>query len=271
MDYVEKRKQGRRRIFEKKLKENEKKKRIEENKSYSVALQNEKIFNSIYKGLNLYEKKMYRFVLSLLKKGDDIDTTFIIRHKDIRELFNHNFTSKEIYDILDKVSSSLTLIGTYKNGKKRYIKIPIFKTIDTSENYDTTNVIFNEKYTEFAFFSFDKGHFLKYELASILNYKKLHTIEIFENLLAKVRENQREEIVSIEYNIETLKEILDCKKQATKDFIKQVIKKSIEEINKYNYNVLGGTIQYKYDKTKKTITFYIENIVYMLKQEKKSR
>ena len=40
MDYVEKRKQGRKRIFEKKLKENEKKKRIEENKSYSVALQN---------------------------------------------------------------------------------------------------------------------------------------------------------------------------------------------------------------------------------------
>lgn len=271
MDYVEKRKQGRKRIFEKKLKENEKKKRIEENKSYSIALKNEKIFHSIYKGLNLNEKKMYRYVLSLIKKGTDIDTTFIVRHKDIRELFNHNFTSKEIYDILDKVSSSLTLIGTYKNGKKRYIKIPIFKTIDTSENYDTTNVIFNEKYNEFVFFAYDTGFFLKYELASILNYKNLHTIELFENLLAKVRENQREEIVSIEYNIETLKEILDCKEQETKFFILRVIKKSIEEINKYNYNVLGGTIDYKYNRTKKTITFYIENIAYMLKQEKKSR
>ena len=271
MDYVEKRKQGRKRILEKKLKENEKKKRIEENRSYSVAIKNEKVFNSIYTGLNLNEKKLYRYILSRIKKGDDVDTTFIIRHKDIQELFNDtSYTSKKIPDKLIKISSSLTLIGTYKNGKKRYITIPIFKTIDTSEDSETTNIIFNEKYTEFAFFCFDKGHFLKYELASILNYKNLHTIELFENLLAKVRENQREEIVSIVYDIEELKEILDCKKQETKDFIKQVIKKSVEEINKYNKNVLGGTIDYKYNRTKKTITFYIENISYMLKQEKKS-
>lgn len=255
-------------IFQKKMEEIDKRERVQTSRDMPVAIKNEKIFNSIYQNLNLYEKKIYRYVLSLIKKGDDIDTTFIIVHKKIKELFNHNFTSKEIHDMLHKVSSSLTLIGTNKNGKKRYLSIPIFKIIDTSEDNETTNVVFNEKYNEFVFFLSENGHFLKYELGNIIDYKYLHSPELFEMLLAKVRENKKDEIVSISYNIEELKELLDCKDMRTNNFINQVIKKSVEELNKYNISLLGGTIDYKYNKTKKIISFYVENIIYMIKNTK---
>ena len=83
-----------------------------------------------------------------------------------------------------------------------------------------------------------------------------------------VRENKKDEIVSISYNIEELKELLDCKDMRNNDFISRVIKKSVEELNKYNISLLGGTIDYKYNKTKKIITFYVENIIYMIKNTK---
>ena len=92
---------------------------------------------------------------------------------------------------------------------------------------------------------------------------------MFELILSITKENQREEIVSIDFDIDRLKILLNCEKYQTKVFIRDVIKKNIEEINKYNKSVLGGTVAYKYNRTKKTITFYTENIAYMLKQERK--
>lgn len=269
MDYVEKRKNGKKRIFEKKRKENEKKERIETSRSYSVAIRNDVVSNAKYKDLSLYEQKIYRYVLSLIKKGDDINTTFIVRHKGIRELFNHNFTSKDVFEMLKKISSSFALISKNKNGKYEFLHLPIFKSIRTSENFDTTEVIFNEFFNSLIFNLQKGGHFLKYELSSILDYKCLHSIKLFELLLSIVRANKKDEIVSIDYDIEELKVLFNCESQRTNDFINRVIKKSIEEINLYNKKVLGGTIDYKYNKTKKKITFYVENIVYMLKLEKK--
>jgi hypothetical protein len=55
----------------------------------------------------------------------------------------------------------------------------------------------------------------------------------------------------------------------TNDFIKRVIDKSINELNKYNKSHLGGTIKYKYNKLKSEITFFIENVNLMLKNSKK--
>lgn len=269
MDYVEKRKNGRKRIFKKLQEEHDKQERIATIREKPIAIKNDKIFNSIYKNLSLNEKKLFRYILSLIKKSDDVDTTFILKHTIITELLKKHYTSQDIHTMLDNVSSSLKLKGVNANGKKQFLTIPIFKVINTSESYDSTEVIFNEKYNDFIFFCYKEGHFLKYELGNILDYKALHTIELFELLLAQVKENQWEEIVSIEYDIEELKELLDCEKQRTNNFINQVIKKSIEEINKYNKNLLGGTVDYKYNKTKKKITFGIENVFYMLKQEKK--
>lgn len=269
MDYVEKRKQGRKRIFKKMLEENDKKERIENNRSHPIAIKNEMITKSIYSNLTLQEKKLYRFILSLIKKDDDINSTFILRHTQLREMFKtkaKTYTSKVIFDMLHNISSSFS----FENGDK-YISIPIFKWIETSKDKETTQVIFNEFFNKFLFLAFDKGNFLKYELSNILDYKNLHSPELFELLYSTVRKNQREEIVSISFSIDKLKQYLNCEEYTNHNFLSKVIKKSIEEINKYNERILGGTIQYKYDKTKKTITFYIENIVYMLKQEKKSR
>ena len=105
---------------------------------------------------------------------------------------------------------------------------------------------------------------MKYHLSSILDYKKLHTIELFEILLSYVKEQRKKEIVDLTFDIERLKKLLCCEKQETKDFIKKVIKKSIEEINIYNKHQLGGNVAYKYNKTNKTITFYSENIEAMI-------
>lgn len=264
MDYVEKRKQGRKRIFKKMIEENDKKERIYKSRSYSVALKNKIISSSIYKNITIQEKKLYRYILSLIKKSDDINTTFILVHKNIRELFNHNFTSKDIYSMLKNISNSFDF-----EVNEEFWHTPIFKLIKTSKRYDTTEIVFNEFFNSLIFDIQAKGHFLKYELANILEYKNLHSIELFELILSITKENQREEIVSIDFDIDRLKILLNCEKYQTKDFIRDVIKKSIEEINKYNKSVLGGTVTYKYNRTKKTITFYTENISYMLKNEKK--
>lgn len=264
MDYVEKRKKGKSRILEKLVKEYDKAEKLATAKGNPIAIHNDMILHSIYHNLTLQEKKLYRYILSLIKKDDDINSTFIIRHTTIREILNtksKTYTSQFIFNMLHNISASFK----FDNGKS-YVSMPIFKIIKTSPDNETTNVIFNEFFNEFIFQISDKGHFLKYELAEIIKYKNLHTIEIFELLLCLTRYNQRDEIVSIEYDIETLKKYLNCDKQETKIFIRDVIKKCILEINKYNKRVLGGTIEYKYNKYKKSITFYTENINLMLKK-----
>lgn len=271
MDYVEKRKNGKKRIFKKMLEENDKKERVSQSKSYPIAMKNDIIYNSIYNNLTLDEKKLYRYILSLIKKSDDINTTFILRHKLIQEIFNHKgFTSIKIYKMLKNVSSSFNLIDITKKGKKQYYHIPVFKMIKTSEDSETTEIIFNEFFNGLYFLNIDKiKGFLQYELGNVLKYRGLHTIELFEIILSKVKANRSDEIVSFDYDIDILKKLLGCDKYATKDFISKIIKKSITEINKYNKAVLGGNVEYKYNKTKKTITFYAENLIYMLKIEKK--
>ena len=265
MSYEEKRKKGQKRILKKIKSDHDKKERIENNKDNPIAIKNDFIFNSIYSNLTLEEKKLYRFLLSRIKKDDDINTTFIIRHKDIQEIFNQkHFTSKVIFNEFKNISNSFNI----ENEKKEFYHIPVFKMIKTSTNYETTEIVFNEFFTKILFFDSSQGHFLKYHLSSILKYKKLHTIELFEMLFSYVKSKRKKEIVDLIFDIERLKKLLCCEKQETKDFIKQVIKKSIEEINEYNKLQLGGTVVYKYNKNNKTITFYSENIEAIAENEK---
>lgn len=264
MNYVEKRKKGKERVLEKLVKENNKREKLLDAKGNPIALHNDIILHSIYQNLTLQEKKLYRYILSLIKKSDDINSNFILRHTTIREILNtkaKTYTSKVIFNMLHNISNSFK----FSNGKS-YVAMPIFKLIKTSTNNETTEIVFNEFFNQFLFQLSSKEKFLKYELNEIIKYKNLHTIELFELLLCLTRYNQRDEIVSITYTIEELKKYLDCEKIRTNNFITKVIKKSIEEINKINIHSLGGNVAYKYDKIKKSITFYTENINLMLKK-----
>lgn len=263
MDYVEKRKNGKKRVLQKVLSQIDEREKLETKKSYPVAMKNDFIMNYCFKNLKkLRLKKLLRIVVSMITKESDTDTTFIIRHKDIQKLFKDNFTSAEIFEMLKTISSSFSFYE-----RNEYVSIPIFKIIRTSEDHETTNVIFNEFFSGLLFFN--GNHFLKYDLASIMNYKCLYSIELFEILLCNVRLDQRQEIVPLSFNIEWLKQKLDCSDMRNNHFIERVIDKSIKEINKYNKNYLGGTIEYKYNKLKSEITFFIENINLMLKNSKK--
>lgn len=264
-EYKEKRKKGKERVFKKIIEDNKKHERIMSSREHPIAIKNENIINSMYKGLTLTEKKLYRFVLSIIKKDDDINSTFILNHKSIKELFNHNYTSKEIHDMLYHISISFNT----KNSKGEYYHIPIFKMIKTSEKYETTEVIFNEFFSGILFFNSKEGRFLKYSLGLIMDYKNLYSPELFEILYSLAKQNYRDEIVRLDFNIDELKATLNCENKENKDFIKQVIKKSIEEINRLNICQLGGNIAYTYNRTKKTISFYFENLAYMIKESNK--
>lgn len=263
MDYVEKRKKGRERIFKKQNENYHKEKRLMVIKEHPISITNEYIIKSKYKGLVLNEKKLHRYVLSLIKKEDDINTNYLIQHKTVQELFNHHYTSKDIYDMLCHISSSFHM----RDKKGDYYHIPIFKLIHTSEDCETSEVIFNEAFSKGIFFNYKDTHFLKYDLGQIKKHKNLYSPDLFELLLSITR-SKREEIVSIEMSIEELKEQLGCETYENKIFLRDIIKKSINDININNKSTLGGTVEYKYNKTKKTITFYTENTVYMLKLEK---
>lgn len=259
MDYVEKRKNGRKRILQKVLSQVNEKEKIETKKSYPVAMKNDFVMNYCFKNLKkLRLKKLLRIVVSMITKESDTNTTFILRHKEIQKLLKDNFHSKEIFEMLEKISSSFSF---YENNQ--YVSIPIFKLIKTSENHETTELIFNEFFSGLLFFN--GNHFLKYDLASILDYKYLYSIELFEIILSQTRLDQRHEIVNLSFDIQWLKEKLDCMEMRTNDFIKRVIEKSIKEINKYNQRLLGGTIAYRYNKLKSEIIFFVENINLMLK------
>jgi hypothetical protein len=263
MDYFEKRKIGTKRIAEKIASKFDEKEKLETKMAYPVAMKNDFIMNYCFKNLKkLRLKKLLRIVVSMITKESDTNTTFIIRHKDIQKLLKDNFTSVEIFEMLEKISSSFSFYE-----KNEYVSIPMFKIIRTSEDHETTNIIFNEFFSGLLFFN--GNHFLKYDLSSILNYKYLYSIELFEILLCNVRLDQRNEIVPLTYDIKWLKKKLDCSDMRTNDFIKRVIDKSINELNKYNKSHLGGTIKYKYNKLKSEITFFIENVNLMLKNSKK--
>lgn len=266
MDYSEKRKNGRKRILQKIVDRNNKKQKLEDSKGYPIAIKNDMIEHNIYRDITLKEKKLFRYILSLIKKDDDINSTFILRHTLLRNILNEKgkeLTSKVIHFMLNNISSSF-----HFESKSDILTIPIFKTIHTSKDKETTEVIFNEFFNGFIFTNFENGHFLKYELCDILNYKCLHSPELFELLLCKVRQNYRNEIAAINIDIEELKKYLNCDDMRNNAFISRVIKKSIEEINICNEIKLGGTVAYTYNKNKKIITFYVENINYMLKLEK---
>lgn len=268
MTYEEKRINGKTRVINKlkDKKANEKKERITKNKSFPIAIKNEMIEHNIYKGLSLKEKKLYRYILSIIKKDDDIDTTFILRHTTIQELLNEKgkeLTSKVIYDMLEKISSSF-----HFENDNEILSIPVFKIIRTSKDKKTTEVVFNEWFNKFLFIGFDKGRFLKYELADIIDHKCLHSPELYEFILYRTRIS-KEEIPTILIKIDKLKKYLDCEKQENKDFIKQVIKKSINEMNTNINNrlQLGGNVAYTYNKTRKEITFCLENLIEMKKNK----
>lgn len=266
MDYIEKRKRGKERIFKKQIEDYNKYNRLMVIEERPIAITNEGIAKSMYKDLTLNEKKLYRYILSIISKEDDINSNFILNHKTIQELFNHHFTSKEIHDMLYHISISFNTQD--KNGD--YFHIPIFKYIKTSDNYKTTEIIFNEWFNGLIFFDSQDGHFLKYDLGQIMNYKNLYSPDLFELLLSITR-STKQEIVSIDFDIDKLKKQLNCETMRNNDFISRVIKKSIEDINANNKTTLGGTVDYKYNKTKKIITFYTENISYMLRLEKKGK
>lgn len=177
---------------------------------------NESIFNFNELELNL-------FIVIIYKMREEKEALVTFNAKDIKNLINSKDRS---YKKFEKIIHSLQDRTIYLKTEKGYKRVKPFPTLDFNNEQKTIEVEVNNYLV--PFFKELKEQFTQYSLKEFLKLKSKHSKRLYQLL------KQYEKLGKRNFNLELLKELLDCDTQSYKriyNFENRILKTIQNDIN----------------------------------------
>ena len=226
------------------------KKELHEQRNNLVVKSNELIRNVRY-SLSEQEQKIIIFLISQIGKNDTELNKISIRLKDYCEIAGIEYYGGSIKHLKDTIKGIADKSWWIKDNEDID---NLFRWIDTAQlNGETAEIILSQSLKPFVLQL--KENFTKYEMIEVLALRGKYTIRLYELFrsylwLGKWR-----------VKVNELRELIQCDKyKAFKEFNRNILKYSTDEINKYS----GLEVSYLTIKKGR----YIEEIEFQIEEKK---
>lgn len=205
-------------------------------RNFYVVKSNDLIRNARY-DLTARKQKIILFLISKIKPNDPITTQYTFTIKDLCHACGLSIDDGGIYyklirdDLMD-----LTQRGCLEFPDGEAISISWIGDIRWHKKSGTVDIFFNQNMEPYLFDLQEK--YTQYKLINALAFKSGHTIRLYEILRSYITARQIEKTLReyyVEIELPKLREMLgvDDAYSLWTDFNRYVLKKSVDEINKY--------------------------------------
>ena len=225
------------------------KKEIHEQRNNLVVKSNELIRNVRY-SLSEQEQKIVIFLISKIGKNDIELNRIRIRLKDYCEIAGIEYyggSIKHLKDTIQHISNKSWWIGENKN------KSDLLRWIDTASiKGETVDIILSQSLKPYILQL--KENFTKYQMIEVLALRGKYTIRLYEILRSYLW------LRKWRVKVTELRDLIQCYKyKAFKEFNRNILKYSIDEINNYS----GLEVEYLLIKKGR----YIEEIEFIIEEK----
>lgn len=212
-----------------------------------VAKSNELIQKSIY-SLSLLSQQIIDFSISKIKPDDNEDTWYSFSVKDFCHSTNTSDDQGRTYNLIkntmkEELRDKSWWIRT-EDGK--LTTISWLSKVKTEKGDGTIEFKFDEDVFRYLFNLMENGNFTTYKLSDTYVFKSKYTyalFQLFKSYTYKDYFSKHDEKI-VEFNVENLKQQLDCQTYRYADFNRRVLKPSIAEINEkcQDFNIMTEEI-----------------------------
>lgn len=222
------------------------------NKDFKIVMS-----NSMVKGkqdvLTLWQHKIFRLLISQIKPSDKGLETYTCKITDLAKYLGMKPKSMygDINELTDKLMQAFIKINTGGIGNREsWLKINLISSCSCNNGILTIRLNDDVK----PFVLQQKGFYTQYEIGSILSFKSVYAIRLYEILLSDFKasffsRNRHK----FEYSIEQLRQLMGCEDKLLKfsQFKEKCIGKAIFEIN--NSDTSEFTLTAKYNKNGRAV------------------
>lgn len=223
------------------------------NRDFKIVMSN-KLIKGKQDMLTLWQHKIFRMLISQIKPTDKGLETYSCKITDLAAYLGlkPNSMYGDINELTDKLMQAFIKIKTGGNGKREdWIKINLISSCSCSNGILTIRLNDDVK----PFVLRQKGFYTQYEIGSILNFKSVYAIRLYEVLLSDFKmsyyDSCRHKFI---YSLEQLREYMGCEDKLLKfsQFKEKCVNKAICEINNSDSSEFSVTA--KYYKNGRTVT-----------------
>lgn len=200
------------------------KREIHEQRNNLVVKSNELIRNVRY-SLSEQEQKIIIFLISQIGKDDKELNTIKLRLRDYCEIAGIEYSGGSISHLKDTIKNIADKSWWIQDDED---KENLFRWIDTASlDGETAEVILSQSLKPFVLQL--KENFTKYEMIEVLGLRGKYTIRLYELFRSYLW------LGRWRVKVNDLRDLIQCDKyKAFKEFNRNILKYSIDEINKYS-------------------------------------
>lgn len=215
---------------------------------YNLVVKSNDLIRNVRYSLSEQEQKIIIFIISQIGKDDTELNTIRVRLRDYCEIAGIEYSGGSISHLKDTIKNIADKSWWIKDNAD---KENLFRWIDTASlDGETAEIILSQSLKPFVLQL--KENFTKYEMIEVLGLRGKYTIRLYELFrsylwLGKWR-----------VKVTDLRDLIQCDKyKAFKEFNRNILKYSIEEINKYS-GIEVSYLTIKKGRTIEEIEFNIE-------------
>lgn len=200
------------------------KREIHNQRNNLVVKSNDLIRNVRY-SLSEQEQKLIIFLISQIEKNDTELNTIKIRLKDYCEIAGIEYYGGSISHLKDTIKNIADKSWWFQDSEA---KENLFRWIDTATiNGETAEIVLSQSLKPFVLQL--KENFTKYEMIEVLALRGKYTIRLYEIFRSYLW------LRKWRIKVDELRELIQCDKyKAFKEFNRNILKYSIDEINNYS-------------------------------------
>lgn len=217
------------------------------NKDFKVVMSNE-----LVKGeqdvMTLWQHKVFRLLISQIRPSDTGLETYSCKVTELAEYLG--MKPKSIYGDIDELTNKLMQafikIKESSNGRRKrenWLKVSLVSICSCTNGILTIRL--NDQIKPFVLQQ--KGFYTQYEIGSILKFKSVYSIRLYEVLLADFKSLYfTRSIHKFEYSIKQLREYMGCENKLLKisQLKEKCINKALSDINNSELSEFTATARY---------------------------